>query len=190
MIKDIVVNLSVSEGGSPAGDYAVSVADALKAHLAAIAFVYDPIIPVSGAGYMPPEVIETQQADNEAGAKAAVDRFTESARRAGLSAEPVALTASLAGAGDQFGRLARRFDLAIVGQSEPETSSVEDIIAETTLFDVRPAADPGALYPERPAETRQCHGLLGRQPAGGARHRRCHAATGQIAARRSRHRHQ
>ena len=50
MIKDIVVNLSVSEGGSPAGDYAVSVADALKAHLAAIAFVYDPIIPVSGAG--------------------------------------------------------------------------------------------------------------------------------------------
>ena len=46
----------------------------------------------------------------------------------------MALTASLAGAGDQFGRLARRFDLAIVGQSEPETSSVEDIIAETTLF--------------------------------------------------------
>jgi nucleotide-binding universal stress UspA family protein len=134
MIKDIVVNLSVSEGGSPAGDYAVSVADALKAHLAGIAFVYDPIVPVSGAGYMPPEIIETQQADNEAAAKAAVDRFAEAARRAALSAEPVALTASLAGAGDQFGRLARRFDLAIVGQSPPETSSVEDIIAETTLF--------------------------------------------------------
>jgi nucleotide-binding universal stress UspA family protein len=83
---------------------------------------------------MPPEVIETQQADNEAAAKAAIDRFAEAARRAGLSAEPVALTASLAGAGDQFGRLARRFDLAIVGQSEPETSSVEDIIAENTLF--------------------------------------------------------
>jgi nucleotide-binding universal stress UspA family protein len=134
MIKDIVVNLSVSEGGSPAGDYAVSVADALKAHLAGIAFVYDPIVPVSGAGYMPPEIIETQQADNEAAAKAAVDRFAEAARRAALSAEPVALTASLAGASDQFGRLARRFDLAIVGQSPPETSSVEDIIAETTLF--------------------------------------------------------
>jgi nucleotide-binding universal stress UspA family protein len=46
----------------------------------------------------------------------------------------VALTASLAGAGDQFGRLARRFDLAIIGQSEPDSSSVEDIIAENTLF--------------------------------------------------------
>jgi len=134
MIKDIVVNLSVGQGGGPAGDYAVSVAAALNAHLAGIAFVYDPIIPVSGAGYMPPEVIETQQADNEAAAKAALDRFAEAARRAGVSAEPVALTASLAGAGDQFGRLARRFDLAIVGQSEPDSSSVEDIIAENTLF--------------------------------------------------------
>ena len=134
MIKDIVVNLSVGEGGSPAGDYAISVAAALNAHIAGIAFVYDPIVPVSGAGYMPPEVVETQQADNEAAAKAAVDRFTEATRRAGLSAEPVALSASLAGAGEQFGRLARRFDLAIVGQSPPDTSSVEDIIAESTLF--------------------------------------------------------
>ena len=45
------------------------------------------------------------------------------------------ISASLSGAGEQFGRIARRFDLAIVGQADPETSSVEDIIAETTLFE-------------------------------------------------------
>jgi nucleotide-binding universal stress UspA family protein len=135
MIKDIVVNLSVSMEGSPAGDYAVSVASALDAHLAGIAFVYDPIVPVSGTGYIPAEVIETQQADNEAGAKQAIERFAEATRRAGLSAEPLTLSASLAGAGEQFGRIARRFDLAIVGQAEPETSAVEEVIAETTLFD-------------------------------------------------------
>ena len=135
MIKDIVVNLSVSMEGSPAGDYAVSVASALDAHLAGIAFVYDPIVPVSGTGYIPAEVIETQQADNEAGAKKAIERFAEATRRAGLSAEPLTLSASLAGAGEQFGRIARRFDLAIVGQAEPETSAVEEVIAETTLFD-------------------------------------------------------
>jgi nucleotide-binding universal stress UspA family protein len=135
MIKDIVVNLSVTGGGGPAGDYAVSIASALEAHLAAIAFVYDPIVPISGTGYIPPEVIETQQADNEAAAKAAIDRFAEASRRAGLSAEPLTLSASLAGAGDQFGRIARRFDLAVVGQAEPETSTVEDIIAEATLFE-------------------------------------------------------
>jgi nucleotide-binding universal stress UspA family protein len=135
MIKDIVVNLSVTRGGGPAGGYAVSIASALEAHLAGIAFVYDPIVPISGTGYIPPEVIETQQADNEAAAKAAIGRFAEATRRAGLSAEPLTLSASLAGAGDQFGRIARRFDLAVVGQAEPETSTVEDIIAEATLFE-------------------------------------------------------
>ncbi len=135
MIKDIVVNLSISKEGGPAGDYAVSVASAFEAHLTGIAFVYDPIVPVSGTGYIPAEVIESQQADNEAAAKAAMDRFAAATDRAGLSAEPLTLTASLAGAGDQFGRIARRFDLAIVGQAEPETSSVDEIIAETTLFE-------------------------------------------------------
>ena len=135
MIKDIVVNLSVSKDGGPAGDYAVSVAEAFGAHVAGIAFVYDPIVPISGTGYIPAEVIESQQADNEAAAKSAVDRFAEATRRAGLSAEPVSLTASLAGAGDQFARIARRFDLAVVGQAEPEASSIDEIVAETTLFE-------------------------------------------------------
>ena len=38
MIKDIVVNLSVGEGRSPGGTYAVSVASALEAHITGIAF--------------------------------------------------------------------------------------------------------------------------------------------------------
>jgi nucleotide-binding universal stress UspA family protein len=135
MIKDIVVNLSVGTDDGPAGDYAVSVASAFDAHLTGIAFVFDPIVPVSGTGYIPAEVIESQQADNETAAKAAVDRFAEATRRAGLSAEPTTLSASLAGAGDQFARIARRFDLAIVGQSEPGKSAVEEIIAETALFE-------------------------------------------------------
>jgi nucleotide-binding universal stress UspA family protein len=135
MIKDIVVNLSVGGQGGPAGDYAVSVASSFGAHLTGIAFVYDPIVPISGTGYIPAEVIESQQADNETAAKAALDRFAEATRRAGLSAEPLSLTASLAGAGDQFGRIARRFDLAVVGQPEPEASSVDEIVAETTLFE-------------------------------------------------------
>jgi len=135
MIKDIVVNLSVGPDGGPAGDYAVSVASALEAHLTGIAFLYDPIVPVSAAGYIPAEVIETQTADNEAAAKAAIDRFSAATKRQGLSAEPLTLSASLAGAGDQFSRIARRFDLAIVGQAEPEASSVEEIIAEAALFE-------------------------------------------------------
>src|ERR1700740_3692668 len=114
MIKEIGVNLSVVKRRSPACDYAVSVASALEAHLAGIAFVYDPIVPISGTGYIPPEVIETQQAENEAGAKAAAARFSEAARRAALSAEPLTLTASIGGVGDHFARIAPLFALAIV----------------------------------------------------------------------------
>jgi nucleotide-binding universal stress UspA family protein len=135
MIKDIVVNLSVGEKVSPAGDYAVSVAASFDAHLAGIAFLYDPIVPVSGAGYIPAEVIETQERDNEAATKAALGRFTAASARAGVTAEPLTLSASFAGVGEQFGRIARRFDLSIVGQAEPETSGVEEIIAESALFE-------------------------------------------------------
>jgi len=135
MIKDIVVNLSVGEKASPACDYAVSVAATFDAHLAGIAFLYDPIVPVSGAGYIPADVIEAQERDNEAATRAALDRFSTACSRAGVTAEPMTLSASFAGVGEQFGRIARRFDLSIVGQAEPETSAVEEIIAESALFE-------------------------------------------------------
>jgi nucleotide-binding universal stress UspA family protein len=135
MIKDILANLSVTKDGGPAGDYAVSAAAALQAHLTGVAFIYDPVVPVSGTGYIPAEVIESQEADNESAAKAAIKKFLMATDRAGISADPLTISASLAGAGDKFARMARRFDLAIVGQAQPETSTLEEIIGETTLFE-------------------------------------------------------
>jgi nucleotide-binding universal stress UspA family protein len=135
MIKDIVVNLSVGEKAGPAGDYAISVAAAFDAHLAGIAFLYDPIMPVSGAGYIPADVIATQERDSQEATRSALDRFTAACRRAGIAAEPLTLSTSFAGVGEQFGRIARRFDLSIVGQAEPETSEVEEIVAESALFE-------------------------------------------------------
>ena len=135
MIKDIVVNLSVGEKPGPARDYAVSLAAAFDAHLAGIAFLYDPIVPVSGAGYIPANVIDAQERDNEQATRAALDQFNAACARAGVSAEPLTLSASYGGVGEQFGRIARRFDLAVVGQAEPETSAVEEVIAESALFE-------------------------------------------------------
>jgi nucleotide-binding universal stress UspA family protein len=80
-------------------------------------------------------VIEAQERDNAAAAKAAIDRFVAAGKRAGVAAEPLTLSGSFAGVGDQFGRIARRFDLSIVGQAEPGTSAVEEIIAESALFE-------------------------------------------------------
>jgi nucleotide-binding universal stress UspA family protein len=135
MIKDILANLSVTKEGGPAADYAVSVADMLQAHLTGVAFIYDPVVPVSGSGYIPAEVIESQEADNETAAKAAIKNFLVATERTGISADPLTISASFAAAGDKFARMARRFDLAIVGQARPETSTLEEIIGETTLFE-------------------------------------------------------
>ena len=46
---------------------------------------------MSGTGYIPAEVIETQQRDNETAAKAAIDRFTQATTAPGVSAEPLTL---------------------------------------------------------------------------------------------------
>ena len=149
MIKDLVVKLSVGERASPAEDYAVSVAAAFDAYVVGIAFLYYPMVPVtdggytfddifgsgSGTGNVPPEMIETQQRDNAAAAKAAIDRFSAATARAGVSAEPLSPGADFASAGDQFGRIARHFDLSVVGQAEPESSAIEEKIVETALFD-------------------------------------------------------
>jgi len=132
MIKDVIVNLSVTENGS-VGNYAASVAAALQAHLTGVAFIYDPVVPPSVGRYNPAEVIETQRADNQAAAESAIKSFTVASSRAGSSAEQLMLSASLNGAGDRFARMARRFDLAIVGQ--PEIGRMEWNIGETTLFE-------------------------------------------------------
>ncbi|MBV8753633.1 MAG: universal stress protein [Hyphomicrobiales bacterium] len=134
MIKDIVVNLAVGGSRGDPGAYAVSIAQAFSAHVAAIAFAHDPVIPATLMGGVPPDFIESQRAEAEAGASAAITRFEEAARRAGVSAESRLLAASLAEASDQFGRIARRFDLAVVGQAEPEKASPEELIAESALF--------------------------------------------------------
>jgi nucleotide-binding universal stress UspA family protein len=135
MVKDIIVNLSVTTEGGIVGKYAISVAAALQAHLTGVAFIYDPVVPISGAGYIPADIIETQREDNETAAEVAIKSFNAASNQAGISAEPLMTSASLSGAGDQFARMARRFDLAIVGQAQPDTSAMEQIVGETTLFE-------------------------------------------------------
>jgi hypothetical protein len=133
MIKDIVVNLSVGAKANSASEYAISVAAALDAHLTGIVFLYGPIVPVSRAGYVPPE-LEVIERHNQAAVEGARASFTAASTRAGIKAEPLSLSASLVSAGDQFGLIARRFDLAVVGQAEPETNAVEENIVEAALF--------------------------------------------------------
>ena len=72
MIKDIVVNLSVSaRQGHAAEDYAISAAGALEAHITGIAFIYDAYVPLvyplMSYGETPPEVIDALKHEKVAG---------------------------------------------------------------------------------------------------------------------------
>src|SRR5256885_16230756 len=135
MIKDLVVNLSARNGADPASDYAISVADAFQAHAFGIAFAYEPILPPSVMGGLPPDMVEAQRAEGESAANASIARFEDRARRAGLSAESRMIPMSFAGAANLFGQAARRFDLSIVGQAEPDTVAPQDLIIEAALFE-------------------------------------------------------
>jgi nucleotide-binding universal stress UspA family protein len=133
MIKDIIVNLSIHEGSEATLDYAVSVASSLEAHVTGIAFAYGPTSPVSALGYIRAQIID-ERSNNEAMAKAVMNRFSAASARAGVSAEQRMLSANIDRAGDQFARIARLFDLAIVSQANPDGSAVEGMISESTLF--------------------------------------------------------
>jgi nucleotide-binding universal stress UspA family protein len=135
MVKDIVVNLT---GGAPqefAADYAISLAKLFDAHIAGIGFIYEPVIPGSVLGGIPTDLIEAQREENTKAAKAATNRFEAAAGEARLSAEVRILDASVAGAADLFGRIARRFDLAVVGQARPKEGASEELLIEGALFE-------------------------------------------------------
>jgi nucleotide-binding universal stress UspA family protein len=134
MIKNIVVNLSVGGSRNVAADCAVSIAETFGAHLTAIAFSYEPVIPGTIMGGVPADVFEASRAESEKAAKAATARFDQGAGRAGISFESRVFDATLVGASDLFGRIARRFDISVVGQAEPDKLAGEDLIIEAALF--------------------------------------------------------
>ena len=59
MIKDLVVNLTVGDSRGDPGAFAVAVAAAFNAHVAAIAFAHDPIVPATLMGGVPADFIES-----------------------------------------------------------------------------------------------------------------------------------
>jgi nucleotide-binding universal stress UspA family protein len=134
MIKDIVVNLDFDGSRDVAADYAVTVARAFDAHLSGIGFAYDVFLPGTVFGEVPVELAGAERAKNEQAARAAIANFERTARGAGLSAESRLLTQSLADAADTFGRLARRFDISVVAQAEPEKTA-RNLMIEAALFE-------------------------------------------------------
>jgi nucleotide-binding universal stress UspA family protein len=134
MIKDLVVNLTLEAARDPATDFAISIAAAFEAHIAAIAFAFDPVVTPAVLDGLSSTWVDAQREESRAAAKAAIDRFEAAARRDGLSAEHRMFETSLGEAISLFGRIARRFDLSVVKQQEPDRPNGDDLIVEAALF--------------------------------------------------------
>ena len=172
MIKDLVVNLTVGSGPDVAGPFAISIADAFKAHVAAIAFSYEPVIPPTIMGGVPAAFIEEQRAENDKAANdaiAGVQRERAACRRVVRDPHPDGQPRRCLGhvrrgrapfrpLGDRAGR-ARE---GAAGGADRRGRAVR----------LRAAGRGRALHPEGRAQARPRDGVLGRQPQRGARGRR------------------
>ena len=136
MLKHLVVNLSLDPSRTAAAEYAVSLADTFKAHLMGVAFMYEPVLP---SVYMGASIRGSDTAFDREQAKQranqAIDRFEQIANKAGIAVEARALEAKPARAANDFAKLARRFDLAVLGQVDPDSETLEGRIAEAALFE-------------------------------------------------------
>ena len=130
-----MVNLAVGTDRDPAAQFAISIAAKFEAHIAGIAFAYDPVIAPGVMDGLSASWVDAQRAENRAAAQDAVDRFEAAAKREGLSAEHRILEADLGRAATLFGRAARCFDLAVVGQTDPERLLPDDLLIEAALFE-------------------------------------------------------
>jgi nucleotide-binding universal stress UspA family protein len=135
VIKDLVVNLTVGADRDPAAQFAVSIAAMFEAHIAGIAFAYDPVVTPTVMDGLSATWIDAQRTENRDAAQKTVDRFEADAKRQGLSAEPRIIEASLGKAATLFGHIARRFDLAVVGQMDPERMLPDNLMIEAALFE-------------------------------------------------------
>lgn len=134
MIKDIIVNLEHKVTRDPARDFAITIAETFDAHVAGIAFAYTPYLPGNAMLGIPPEIVAQMSAESEKAAFAAIECFDAAARRSLLSFEHRLLKALPESAPVILSLLARRFDLSLFMQSEPDGVDNDDII-EASLFE-------------------------------------------------------
>jgi nucleotide-binding universal stress UspA family protein len=133
MIKDIIVNLEHKIARDPARDFAVTIAETFDAHIAGVAFAYAPDFPGYVMLEIPSDIVAQMIAEGEKTASAAIERFEAAARRSQLSAEHRLLKTIGGSAPSILATLARRFDLSVFMQSEPDGVDNNDMI-ETSLF--------------------------------------------------------
>jgi nucleotide-binding universal stress UspA family protein len=134
MIKHILVNLAIGTERDPARDYALTIAEAFDAHLVGIALVYEHPLPGFVLGQVPAELVAPALRAYRQQVEDAVERFGAAVNRCHLSAEHVIEKVLEHEAPELVATVARRFDLSVIMQSDPDGPNNARLI-EALLFD-------------------------------------------------------
>lgn len=134
MIKDVIVNLTIGAGDDPASRYAISLAEAFDAHVAGVAFSYDPSWPPAVTDLGGAEILRSLIEKNRAQGRSAAAQFETAAKRSQLSMQTLVHEISSPEAGAAFAALARTFDLVVLKQPQPEDDIASREIIEAALF--------------------------------------------------------
>jgi nucleotide-binding universal stress UspA family protein len=134
MFKDILVRLDEGASGSVATGYAVSLARRFGAHIAGLAFAYEPVTPGTLMSGMPATLFEQSRIESEKQARSAIASFEGTAQGASLAYSSHLIQAP---AGDAFASaavIARRFDLTVVRQESDNDEGRQSACIEAVLF--------------------------------------------------------
>jgi nucleotide-binding universal stress UspA family protein len=134
VIRDLVVSLERDPARDRSAGFAISIAVTFDAHIAGIAFTNDPVLPGYVLAELPEDLVERQRQERRQAAQRAIERFDAAARRNQLSAEHQFHDATVEDAPHLFAAIARRFDLGVVMQSDPNRAS-NDAMIEASLFE-------------------------------------------------------
>ena len=132
-MKDLLVHLDVTEKGDNIQDFAISLAAEFGAHLTAAGVVIEIVPPASFMGEFPYDLMLEAAEQARAAARTAFERLRNAAP-ASVTSELVMIDSVAGQAREEFGRLARHFDLSIVGQGGDESGSDDELMAEGALF--------------------------------------------------------
>ena len=132
-IKDILLHIDTSDRGSSVSDFALSLATEMGAHLTAAGIVLEIVPPASFMGEYPYDIMA--EAIEQARQSAEQNyRKIAAAAPATVQTELVMIQAISGQAREDFGRLARHFDIAVAGQGGDEGGSDDELMVEGALF--------------------------------------------------------
>jgi len=132
-IKDILLHIDTSDRGAGVSDFALSLATEMGAHLTAAGIVLEIVPPASFMGEYPYDIMA--EAIEQARQSAEQNyRKIAAAAPPTVQTELVMIQAISGQAREDFGRLARHFDIAIAGQGGDEGGSDDELMVEGALF--------------------------------------------------------